>query len=156
MSRQVSGEGGSGAVVTYTLAPGESDQLETLSFTVNTDGTAGVHSVRLVITMPTVGVIARLDDLNQAGPSQENFYTYGLGLNASACTLPAGLAVTDALPQTELLAGTTIELIAIDAAGAEIAGDTLSDVLMQFAGAGVSSVDSHPLPLTLLPGTLAA
>ena len=156
MSVTVAGEGGHGAVVAYVLGPGQSDQLETLSFQIDTDGTAGAHAVRLVLTLPTVGIVGRVDDLNVGGPGQTNFYTYGLGLNASACTLPTGIAVTDALPYTTLQPETTIELIAIDAAGAEIAGDAISNVLMQFAGSAAAAPPAQMLPLTLLPGSLAA
>lgn len=156
MSQQVSGEQGSGEVLVYTLGPGEERTLETIAFTVATDGTAGTHAVRLLLDVPTVGTIARLDDLNIGGPGQTNFYTYGLGLNASACTLPNGIAVTDALPWTDLPPGATITLRAIDGAGAEIAGDAFSGVLLQLSGSGAPVRPADNLPLYLLPGSAAA
>lgn len=156
MSTPVSGEAGSGQVVAYTLGQGEAATLETISFVVATDGTAGVHSVRLSLVLPTIGTVAQLDDLNEAGPSQTNHYTYGLGLNGSACTLPTGISVTDALPWTELQPGAEIILEAINAAGVEIAGDTFSDVLLQFAGSAIAPAPVTLLPISLLPGSVAA
>lgn len=156
MSRLVAGESGTGATVVYTLAIGESDQLETLSFQIDTDGTAGTHTARVVLTQPTIGVVFRGDDFNVGGPGQTNFYTYGLGLNASACTIATGFAVTDALPWTTLLAEATVEVIPINASGVEIAGDRISNVLMQFSGEGRAAPPVSNLPLTLLPGSIAA
>ena len=156
MSRQVAGQEGAGSVVVYQLGPAESATLESIHFTVETDATAGVHQIRLLLEIPTVGTIARLDDLNEAGPSQTNFYTYALGLAGSACTLPSGLAVTDALPDTQLPPGATITVEAITGAGVEIAGDQISAVLLQLSGAAVQAAPPEDLPLFLLPGSAAA
>lgn len=157
MSRPAGGHDGSGSTLVYTLAQAEADTLETLAFTVTTDATAGTHAIRVRLVLPTVGTVARLDDLNAGGPSQTNFYTYGLGLNASTCTLPDGIAVTDALPRTELRPGAEIWIDPINAAGASIAGDQISAVLLQFAGAAQEAPVELPAPpLTLLPGLLAA
>jgi hypothetical protein len=153
MSRPVSGEGGSGTVVTYRLAGGEVAMVETLSFKVTTDGTAGAHAVRVTLTQPTVGIVARLDDLNGGGPSQTNYYTYGLGLEGTTCDLPDGIAVTDPLPWTELQPGATITLEAIDGTGAQIAGDHFADVLLQLSDAAQVAPPASGLPLVLLPGS---
>lgn len=156
MSRPTSGEGGSGAVVVYELGGAETAMLETLSFTVTTDGTAGTHAVRLVLTLPGQGIVGRFDDLNVGGPTQVNGYTYGLGLNASACTLPDGIDVTDALPWTTLPPGATIELIAINGSGVEIPGDTFSEVFLMLGGEIEQPPQPSNIPITLLPAQAAA
>ena len=156
MSRQVAGEGGSGSVTVYTFAAGETAMVESLSFTVATDGTAGTHAIRVKLDIPTVGVVLRGDDLNIGGPGQTNFYTYALGLNASACTLPDGLAATDALPWTELPPGSTVTVEAINATGVEIAGDAISNVLLQLSDAAAAPPPASTVPITLLPGNPAA
>ena len=156
MSVETAGSGGSGDTKVYTLSAGQTAVLETLTFTVTTDGTAGVHMIRLRLLSPTGNVVARLDDLNEGGPTQTNFYTYGIGLNASACTLPSGIAVTDALPWTELVPGTQIFVTPITAAGVTIAGDAISAVLLHFDRDVPAPAPAQNLPLTLLPGSVAA
>lgn len=156
MSRQAAGEGGSGSVVVYTFAAGETAMLETLSLTVATDGTAGTHAIRVILDIPTVGEVFRGDDLNIGAPNQTNHYTYGLGLNASACTLPDGIGVTDALPWTELPPGSTVTVEAINGTGAEIGGDVISAVLLQLSDAAAPAPPPSNIPITLLPGNPAA
>jgi hypothetical protein len=156
LSVQVSGNGGVGQTTVYTFAQGQTSMIETLSFTIVTAAIAGNHMVRVTLSMPTVGVIARLDDLNLSSPGQTNFYTYGVGLNAAACTLPAGLAVTDALPWTDLLPGSQVIITPISDTGVTLA-DTISDVLLQLAqDTAQAPVDTAPLPLSLLPAAAAA
>lgn len=131
MSVTVRGSEGSGFVTVYQVPTFYAVQVETVKFQVVTDATAGVHTVRLRLVDPALGSIATLDDFNQGGPGQTNFYTYGLGLNASACTIPTGIAVTDALPWTELAAGGSITLSAISDTGVSISGDAFSSVVIQ-------------------------
>jgi hypothetical protein len=156
VSDTISGNGGLGATKLYELAAGQEGTLETLSFTVVTDATAGTHAVRVTLEIPTVGIVARLDDLNVSGPGQTNFYTYGLGLNASACTLPTGLAVTDALPWTSLPPGAQIKATPIDGAGATLTGDRISAVLLQMTSMAAAAVAQIPQPISLMPAAAAA
>lgn len=153
MSVEVTGEGGSGEVITYALPDSLTALLESISFRVDTSVTGAGHMVRLRFVSPTGETLGRLDDLNVGADGQQNFYTYALGLNGSACTLPAGIAVTDALPWTELLPGTEIRLEPIDELGVTLA-DTISHVLMHFDRAAAPAPDPGPLlPLVLLPGS---
>lgn len=131
MSLTVRGQEGSGFVTIYSVPQIYGVQVETVKFQVDTDGTAGTHTVRLRLVDPVLDSIATLDDFNVGGPGQTNFYTYGLGLNASACVIPSGVAVTDALPWTELAARGSITVSSIDANGTEIPGDTFSEVVIQ-------------------------
>lgn len=131
MSLTIRGARGSGFVTIYDVPKIYDVQVESVKFQVDTDGTAGVHMVRLRLVDPSLGSIATLDDLNAGGPGQTNYYTYALGLNASACTLPSGLAVTDALPWTELAAEGALTLTAITDAGVTIPGDAFSEVVIQ-------------------------
>lgn len=156
MSIEASGQGGAGACTVYTITDAAEQTLEVLTFKVVGSASGNGHMVRLLATSPAGGIVWRLDDLNVGGDSQTNFYTYGLGLNASACTLPTGLAVTDALPWTDLLEGTTLQIIPIDNAGATIAGDVISDVFLRFADTPASQPPVAAFPLTLLPGAAAA
>lgn len=136
MSLTIRGATGTGFVTVWTVPQTGDYQIETVKFQVDTDGTAGVHMVRVRLVDPVLGSIATMDDLNAGGPSQQNFYTYGLGLNASACTLPSGLAVTDALPWTGLAPRGTITVSAINDSGVEIPGDAFSEVVIQVSQQG--------------------
>lgn len=131
MSVTVRGTPGSGFVTIYQVPAIYAVQVETVKFQVNTDGTAGTHAVRLRLVDPALGSLATLDDFNVGGPTQENYYTYGLGLNASACTIPTGVAVTDALPWTDLAASGSITLTAVNDVGVEIPGDSFSEIVIQ-------------------------
>lgn len=131
MSLTVRGATGSGFVTIYDVPSIYAVQVESIKFQVDTDATGGAHSVRVRLVDPALGSIATLDDLNVGGPGQTNYYTYALGLNASACTLPSGLAVTDALPLTELAARGAVTVSAIDDTGTEIPGDAISEVVLQ-------------------------
>lgn len=145
MSVVVSGPNGQGQVVAYTAPQGRAVTIETLTFTITADGTAGIHRARVQF-VPTSGVTtATLDDLNDSGPAQTTVYTYGLGLNASACTTATGWAVTDALPWTNLDGSGTLVVTAIDDSGAEISGDVITDVYLQVNDAGQSE-GAAPFP----------
>lgn len=129
MSDGTRGDGGTGQTTVYTTPLSGQYRLEVLHLTIATDGTAGVHTIRVrVIDVTLDQSIMTLDDLNEGAPSQTNTYTYGLGLNASACTLPDGLAVTDALPWTQLKPGSQIIVTPINGNGVEIPGDTIEAV----------------------------
>jgi hypothetical protein len=159
VSVEVSGQGGSGRVVIYTLPSGSAAMLEVLCFTITGSASGNGHEVRLQAISPAGPTVFQLDDLNVGGDGQTNVYTYGVGLNASACTLPTGISVTDALPWTQLIDGTALVLTPIDQAGATIAGDRISNVFMRFTEpAALPATEPPPsnIPLTLLPGAAAA
>lgn len=145
MSVTVYGPNGAGTTVAYTAPQGRAVTVETLAFTVDTDGTAGVHSVVVRFIDDASKRIVRLDDLNQAGPSQTNTYTYGLGLNASACTLPDGIAATDALPWTQIKDGATVTITAVDGTGTELTGDSIYGVVLQVNDPQVVAIQQQPL-----------
>lgn len=155
MSISVTGNAGTGSTRVYD-APAFSDvQIETIRFQINTDATAGVHMVRIKYGDPSGGDIASLDDLNAGGPSQTNFYTYGLGLNGSACVLNDGLAATDALPWTTLPANGYINVSPIDDNGVELTGDAISAVFLRVALVSDSGADNDAAPLLVPSGSVA-
>lgn len=155
MSITVYGPNGSGSVVAYTAPSGRSVQIQTLSFTIVADGTAGIHRARVHFEDNSGRSIGPFDDLNDSASGQTTTYTYGLGLNASACTTASGWAVTDALPWTEIFDGYTVVVTAINDAGVEIAGDSISGVVLQVADEGAAGTDNTPMPL-LVPSAVAA
>ncbi len=131
MSVTVYNKGGSGFLSAYSVPKGRSVTLETLTFTIVADGTAGIHRARVQYIDNAGNVVVTLDDLNDSAPGQTTIYTYGLFLNASACTTASGWAVTDALPGTQLNDNYTVTITAINDAGVEIAGDAISAVVLQ-------------------------
>jgi hypothetical protein len=131
MSITVYGPKGSGALTAYTAPNSRDVTLETLTFTVLADGTAGTHRVRVKYLDDAGNTFAVLDDLNVSASGQTTIYTYGLFLNASACTTADGWAVTDALPGTQLRASSSVTITAITDGGVEISGDTISAVVLQ-------------------------
>ena len=144
MSVTVRGNTGSGFVEVYDAPQDRDVTIQTLKFQVDTDGTAGVHAVRVRLVAPTVGAFATLDDLNVGGPGERHYYTFGIGLNASACTISGGMAVTDALPWTQLPSGGSITVTATDGGDNEIVGDAISNVVLQVG-------DDHTQVPPLLP-----
>jgi hypothetical protein len=147
MSVVVSGPNGSGSVTAYTAPQGRDVVIETLTFTIVADGTAGIHRARVQFVPTTGATTATMDDLNTSGPSQTTTYTYGLGLNASACTTATGWAVTDALPWTDLRGSGKIVVTAINDSGVAISGDAISNVFLQVRDDGASDQDNTPMPL---------
>jgi hypothetical protein len=121
--------------------------VQSLKFQVDTDATAGVHAVRVRFVEPTIGSVVALDDLNAGGGSETHYYTYGLGLNASACTIADGMAVTDALPWIELAPGSQIVVTPTDGTDTVIAGDAISNVSLKISDAGAEGTDNSPMPL---------
>lgn len=147
MSTPISGQGGTGEVLLHTFGQGGPVRLELVTFTIVTDATVGVHTCRLLLIDPGAGVIYRGDDLNEAPPSSTIFYTYGIGLIPSACTLTAGMAARDDLPDTKLQPGTSVELHCINGAGVTIANDQVQDVVLFASGGGAQAGGEAPLPL---------
>jgi hypothetical protein len=141
MSVTVRGNEGSGETTVYNAPQGRSVTVQTLKFQVDTDATAGVHTVRVRLVDPTVGSFATLDDLNAGGPSETHYYTYGLGLNASACTTADGMAVTDALPWAELGANGHITVTPTDGTDTELTGDAISNVVLKIDDVGDSGAN---------------
>lgn len=131
MEQAFAGSGGSGSVTAYTVPRAYTLRLDILTFTVVTDGTAGNHHARVSFTDAKLGsVTARLRDLNDGGASQTLVYTYGVGLEGSACVTATGWEVTDALPMTVLAPLTTITIASVNDAGATISGDAISGVVL--------------------------
>lgn len=149
MSSTVYGPDGSGSITAYTAPQGRTVTIETITFTVAADNTAGTHRVRLTYVDDTGKAIATLDDLNVSAATQTTIYTYGLGLNASACTTATGWAVTDALPWTQIKDGNTVVVETINDSGVEITGDAISAVVLQVkdpAAEGSGVDDGAPSP----------
>lgn len=153
MSVTVRGKEGSGATTVYNSPNERSVTVQSLKFQVDTDATAGTHTVRVRFVEPTIGSVVTLDDLNVGGPTQTNYYTYGLGLNASACTITSGMAVTDAFPWIELAPGSQIVVTPTDGTDTVISGDAISNVVLKIGDAAAEGADNSPLPL-LVPQTV--
>lgn len=130
MGEPIAGKGGAGSVVTYTTPRNEYLRVELVAFTITTGAAAGVHTAQVTYTDQSGLVIATLADFNELGGSQTNRYTFGIGLIPFSCTVPNGMAVQDALPDTVLRPQTAITITAVDDAGATIAGDTISNVAL--------------------------
>jgi hypothetical protein len=146
MSITVRGKAGSGETTVYNSPNERAVTVQSIKFQVDTDGTAGTHTVRVRYVEPTIGAVVTLDDLNLGGPSQTNYYTYGLGLNASACTITDGMAVTDALPWIELAPGSHITVTPTDGTDTVISGDAISNVVLKISDDGATAfVDAQPL-----------
>ena len=87
------------------------------------------------------------------------YYTYGIGLRPFNCTITTGMRVEHDLPDTELWPGTTVTISAINAAGATIAGDTITNVTLYGQLITDSTSGSATVPLldpAFLPGAEAA
>lgn len=148
MSVGVYGPNGLGTTIAYTVPKGRMVTVQTLAFTVLADGTAGVHRVRVRYIDDAGSRVVALDDLNESAPGLTTHYSYGLGLNASACTTVDGLAVTDALPWTQIKDGAYIRITAIDDNGAQISGDAISAIVLQIEDLGADAgPDNAPMPL---------
>jgi hypothetical protein len=152
MAEAFSGANVAGSGVAYIVPRAYVLRLELLTFTLTTDATAGIHKARVLLTDAALGATtARLRDLNEGGASQTLRYTFGIGLNGSACVTATGWEMTDALPDTVLAPQTTITLTAVTDAGATIAGDVFSSVVLY--GDLVGTVADDPVP-ALVPGFL--
>jgi len=146
MSVTAYGPNGKGQIVAYTVPGGQTVTVQTLAFTVTADGTAGTHRVRVSYVDDAENRIVALDDLNESSPGFVTTYSYGLGLNASACTTVTGLAVTDALPWTGISDGAYVQITTIDDNGNEINGDSISAVVLQLDDPGAAGSGSDVMP----------
>jgi hypothetical protein len=159
MSDAYRGTAGSGSVVVYTTPRDHLFRLEMLTFTLTTDGTAGVHSAVVTFFDNALSAItARLWDWNEGGPSMTLFYTYGIGLKPFNCTVTTGMMIQDALPDTVLAPSTQITVTAVNSAGVTIAGDAISAVVLYGPLDDVlvdSGIATAPDPL-LVPGVFVA
>lgn len=148
MSVTVKGKEGSGATTVYNAPQSRPVTIQTLKFQVDTDATAGTHTVRVRLVDPTIGSFATLDDLNVGGPSETHYYTFGLGLNASACTTADGMAVTDALPWAELAANGSVVISPTNGTDTVISGDRISNVVLKVDDPQAEGGEGNaPLPL---------
>jgi hypothetical protein len=159
MGQAIRGAAGFGNVAVYTTPRDHEMRLELLNFTLYTDATAGIHKALVIFTDSSIDQdTALLRDLNEAGPNMGITYTFGIGLNGSACVADDGWQVTDALPDTILAPETVITVFAINDIGAQIVGDEFADVtlfgeLIESVAAPVQQIDLLP---GLLPGSVAA
>lgn len=145
MSVTVYGPNGLGSITAYTSPQGRTVTVQTLSFQVVADATAGIHRVRVKYIDTAGNTIVTLDDLNESGANLTTLYSYGLGLNASACTTVTGLAVTDALPWTEIADAAYVTVEAIDNNGTELTGDAISQVVLQVSDAQAEALSLQPV-----------
>lgn len=145
MSVTVYGPNGVGQVTAYTSPSGRTVTVQTLRFKVVADATAGIHRVRVSYIDTAGNTIATLDDLNTSAATQTTLYTYGLGLNASACATASGWAVTDALPWTELSDEAYVTVEAITDGGVELAGDAISQVVLQVSDPQLETLTLQPV-----------
>jgi len=160
MGEAFNGKAGSGSVLVYQVPRDHFLRLELLTFVVTCDGTAGIHKARVTLCDAALAkTTAVLRDLNEGGASEVLTYTYGIGLNASACVSVSGWEMTDALPETDLAPDTQITVAMVNDAGATIAGDAIGNVVLY--GTFYNSVDTAQTPMPqmidgLLPGSVVA
>lgn len=157
MGEAFNGKAGTGSILVYTVPRDHFLRLELLTFVVTCDGTAGIHKARVTLFDTSLSkTIAVLRDLNEGGASEVLTYTYGIGLNASACVSVSGWEMTDALPETDLAPSTTITVASVNDSGATIGGDAIGSVVLY--GTFYNSVDTAQTPAPkmiegLLPGS---
>lgn len=131
MSEAFAGHSGSGSLVVYTVPRGYELVLQLLRFVIACNATAGIHKARVRFYDNALdATTASLRDLNEGGASETLTYTYGLGLNGSACVSKDGWEMTDALPLTVLAPNTDIYIASVDDAGTVISGDVISPVTL--------------------------
>jgi hypothetical protein len=131
MGAAIRGASGAGSVNVYMVPRDHEFRLELLTFVLATGATAGVHKALVTFTDSQIDqVTAELRDLNEGGPSMTLAYTYGIGLNGSACVAVNGWQMTDALPDTLLAPETIITISAVNDAASVIAGDTITAVTL--------------------------
>jgi hypothetical protein len=156
MSQAFTGNTGSGSVDTFTTPLGGTFVLEGICFVVTTDGSAGIHKARVTLTDPASHVpVFVLRDLNEGGPSETLTYTYGIGLNSSACVTVTGWEMTNPLPQTELYPGTVVNIAMVDDNGGARASDAISRVTLYGNPITATTIATVPLP-SLSPALLPA
>lgn len=117
-----------GSGLLYTV-PGQGlFRCELVSFSLVTDGTAGVHGAQLEYRAQNGATLSLQQDLNDVSASSTVHYTFGIGLVASTCTIVSGNAIEHPLPDCDLRPGDTIRVRAVDANGATIAGDSFQSI----------------------------
>lgn len=151
MAHATRGVNVTGSGTTYTAPKLAPYRLELLTFLLTCDGTAGIHKARVSFVDPNIGTTtAYLRDLNEGGPSEVLRYTFGMGLNGSACVAVSGWEITAALPLTVLEPETAIVLTAVNDAGATISGDVFSAVVLFGSLLEATGSGEHASPMPLL------
>jgi hypothetical protein len=131
MGQAIRGAAGSGSVDVYTVPRDHEFRLELLTFALITSATAGVHKALVTFTDSQIDqTTALLRDLNEGGPNQTLTYTFGIGLNGSACVTVTGWNMTDALPDTLLAPETVITVSAVNDAGVTLVGDVITNATL--------------------------
>jgi hypothetical protein len=159
MGQAIRGASGSGDVDVYTVPRDHEFRLELLTFALITDATVGVHKALVTFTDSQIDqTTALLRELNEGGPLQTLTYTFGIGLNGSACVAVTGWNMTDALPDTILAPETVVTISAVNDAGVTIVADVITNAtlfgeLTGTVGAPVQQIDLIP---GLLPGSVEA
>jgi hypothetical protein len=154
MSDAFRGTAGSGSVLVYLTPRDHMLRLELLTFTLTTDGTAGVHAPVVILTDSSINqVTARIWDWNEAGPSMTLYYTFGIGLRPFNCTVTTGMMIPNNLPDTILAPETQITVASVNAAGATITGDAISAVTL-YGELIDSTTDTIPHTVDLIDGLL--
>lgn len=158
MGEAFAGNAGSGSVLVYQVPRDHFLRLELLTFVVTCDATAGIHKAKVTLFDTSLSeTIAVLRDLNEGGATEVLTYTYGIGLNASACVSVSGWEMTDALPETDLAPGTMITVAMVNDSGTTLTGDAIGAVVLY--GTFYNSVDTAQTPMPqmidgLLPGSV--
>lgn len=155
MGFAASGLSGSGSTLVYTTDPTSEYALECITFTIDTDATAGVHRCSLIFEDAAPVTLAVVPDWNEGGPSELHRYTFGRGLAAFACTIADKWAVQNDLPLMALTPKSTITILPVDTAGNELTGDAVSRVVL-FGSLMGASGDGGPIPLIMPSEALAA
>jgi len=130
VARPISGEGGSGEVVVYTLSPSDRFRVGTISFTVVADAAGVNHSPEVLLLAQAGALIARIADWNDLADGMTVTYTYGVDLTPFCGVANDGGAVQNDLPDVELVADCSIVVRSVDPAGVVIPGDVISNVLL--------------------------
>lgn len=155
MAVPIRGATGAGSVLVYTVPRDHSIRLELLTFTLTTDGTAGVHSAAVYIYDTSLGAFtARIWDWNEGGASMTLYYTYGIGLRPFNCTVTTGMMIPNNLPDTILNPDTQVTVAAVNTAGVTIPGDTITAVTLY--GTLMDEVADPTVSSDLIPGLLPA
>jgi hypothetical protein len=150
VAHPIAGHAGTGSVTAYTLASAEAFTLDTITFVVTTDATAGVHTVEVSAFSPEGLLIFRIPDWNDLAGSSTVTYTFGRGLTPFCGIVGSGGSVQNDLPFTELAPECSIVLRCVDSAGAVIGGDSFANVVL-WASDATDAPDVIPLltPLAL-------
>jgi hypothetical protein len=150
MARAITVGDGLGQVLVYTLSASERLTIDTCTFTLITDGTAGSHSPEILLADQAGNLIARIPDWNDAAANGTYTYTFGRGLTPFCGIVNSGGSVQNDLPFTLLEPGGTIALQSVDGTGSVVAGDALTMIVLWVEDLG--SVAGGPIPAPqLLP-----